>query len=387
MSGRRGLPIICTPSPVIPLVFLSYANADRDRVGALHAFLSEQSLPLWWDQDIPAGATFRDEIADRLISAAAVFVLWTEHSTKSKGVFEEAAKAQSNGKLVHARLDDAPLPYGFAETQYVDLSGWDGTATHPAMRKLLQALRDKLNPPSEAEIVDRIHRASPVAMTPHEGKLSPLDTPPHVRPEADNPADLDDRLRGLRQRLASVQEMADGRYQLPDDLHHCLAGVGRALDAEPPTWYGLEDAKDSLSHCMVVHDAAEAWNDVIVQGLLRIVSRINELRPLLQPRQVPAGEPGAKPPEPDPVIKRQHVAAVVDLAEQVERELDTDEAGRSLDARAKALVNDQTAHIEDASQEADNERKLPRLRTALRKLAYLTGSIISGRAARSRPAS
>ena len=249
------------------------------------------------------------------------------------------------------------------------------------MRELLQALRDKLNPSSEREMAERLQHASPVAMIAAGGKLSPLDTPPHVPPEVENLADLEARLEGLRQSLATTQAKAGRRYQLPDDLHHCLDGIEAALSAEPLTWYGLEDSRDSLSHCMVVHEAAQSWNDVIVQDLLRIVRRIGELRPLLQPRQIPADQSDAKPPEPDPVIRSEQVADVAGLAEQVAALLDTADARETLDAGASELLHKQTENIKAASQLHDDEKRLPRLRTALRRMAFLTGSVITGTSA------
>jgi len=177
-------PLSPDPGPTrLPFIFLSYANQDRDHVSALRTFLDRQLLPLWWDQNITAGANWREEIASRL-TAAAVFTFWTEDSIKSRGVIEEATSAQTAGKLIHARLDDALLPYGFSETQYADLRTWDGSPEHPEMRKLLQALRDKLDPPTARQMADRLQQAAPVDMVARSGKLSPVAPPtrmPHPR--------------------------------------------------------------------------------------------------------------------------------------------------------------------------------------------------------------
>ncbi len=151
LSGSATRTVADPPKPFeVPFVFLSYANQDHLRVGALHKVLQEASIPLWWDQDILPGTAWRAAIAERLKLAKAVVTFWTKDSTASKAVIEEAATAQREGKLIHVRLDDAPLPYGFAETQYLDLRKWDGTASHPEMRKLIQALRDRITPPTKA---------------------------------------------------------------------------------------------------------------------------------------------------------------------------------------------------------------------------------------------
>ncbi|MFT6583202.1 MAG: hypothetical protein ACJAU6_003655 [Alphaproteobacteria bacterium] len=363
----------------VPFIFLSYAGEDRDQIQVYFDFLLEQSVRPWWDQDLPPGVGWRIQIANRLVKSAAVLTFWTKASTQSAAFIEEAANAQSNGKLVHVRLDDAPLPNGFAETQYVDLRDWDGDPNHPAMAKLLQALRDKINSPSPEKMAERIQSASPVAMVVSNGGLSPVDTPPHVVPEIPNPEDLAARLIGLRQSLSRIQTKCDDRstYQLPQALFHCLDGVDAALSEEPPTWYGLEDSKISLSDCMEDHDAVQSWNNGVVRDLHQLMRRIDQLRPLLQPRQIAPGPPNAKPPEPEPVIRTEQTPELVELIKQAEQALDSPEAKAVLNPDAQHAFRKQFDDLTEAAKQHDEGQKLPRLRGGLRKLAYLTGGVIT----------
>ena len=358
--------------------FLSYASQDRPRIGTLRDFLTGQGLPLWWDQDIPAGAEWRRTIATQLDAAKAVVTFWTQESVARKAVVEEASHAQATGRLLHVRLDDAPLPWGFGETQYVDLRGWDGTATHPQMAKLLQAMHDRLNPPDAAAMAARLLAASPVAMLPKDGRLAPVDTPPNVRPEVENAPDLAARVEGLKQILAPARTMAADRdhYQFPADLGHALATVHSALHAETLSWYGIDDARATLCDCMSDHDAGQAWNTVMVRQLERLIQRLAELRPLLQPRQVPAGEAGAKPPEPDPVVRAADVAAVQDLAGEVSQVLNSAEANATLDPASIDLIAKEVTRIGEAAEAVDETRRYAGLRKAVRGLAYATGGII-----------
>ncbi|MCA3474681.1 MAG: leucine-rich repeat domain-containing protein [Rhodobacter sp.] len=358
--------------------FLSYASQDRPRIGTLRDFLTGQGLPLWWDQDIPAGAEWRRTIATQLDAAKAVVTFWTQESVARKAVVEEASHAQATGRLLHVRLDDAPLPWGFGETQYVDLRGWDGTATHPQMAKLLQALHDRLNPPDAAAMAVRLLAASPVAMLPKGGRLAPVDTPPNVRPEVVNAPDLAARVEGLKQILAPLRAKAADRdnYQFPADLGHALAAVHTALHAETLSWYGIDDARATLRECMSDHDAGQAWNMVMVGSLERLIQRLEELRPLLQPRQVPAGEAGAKPPEPDPVVRAADVAAVQDLAGEVSQVLNSAEANATLDPASIDLIAKEVKRIHEAAGTVDETRRYAGLRKAVRGLAYATGGII-----------
>ena len=246
------------------------------------------------------------------------------------------------------------------------------------MAKLLQALRDKIDPPSADAMAIRLEHASPVSMAPSKGKLSPRDTPVHTPPDVLNPEDLNDRLTGLRQSLSRIQTKCDSNaYQLPQALFHCLDGVDAALSEESLTWYGLEDSKISLSDCMKDNDAADAWNDVIVHDLQQLMRRIDQLQPLLQPHQIPPGQPDAKPPEPDPVIRNEQTPEIIELVEQAKQALDTPEAEAVLNPDAQNAFRKQFDDIVEAAAQPNVDKKLPRLRGGMRKLAYLTGSVIA----------
>jgi Leucine-rich repeat (LRR) protein len=366
------------PGSTPAFFFLSYASRDRPQIGTFRDFLMGQGVPVWWDQDIPAGAEWRRMIAGQLDAAKAVVTFWTRQSVMRKAVIEEASHAQAAGRLLHVRLDDAPLPYGFGETQYVDLRGWDGTANHPQMAKLLQALRDRLNPPDSMAMAARLLAASPVAMLPKDGRLAPVDTPPNVRPEVENAPDLAARVEGMKQILGPLRAMAADRdhYQFPADLGHALASVYSALHAETLSWYGIELAHDMLCDCMSAHDAGQSWNMTMVRQLDRLTQRLAELRPLLQPRQVPAGEAGAKPPEPDPVVRAADVPAVQDLAQDVSAVLESPEALATLDPASIDLLRAEVDRIQHAADTGDEGRRYFGLRKAVRGLAYATGAII-----------
>jgi hypothetical protein len=366
------------PGPTLAFFFLSYASQDRPQIDTLRDFLTGQGVPVWWDQDIPAGAEWRRTIAAQLGAAKAVVTFWTQESVTRKAVIEEASHAQAAGKLLHARLDDATLPWGFGETQYVDLRGWDGTATYPQMAKLLQALNDRLNPPDAATMEARLLAASPVAMLPKDGRLFPVDTPPNVRPEVENASDLAARVDGMKQILGPLRAMAADRdhYQFPADLGHALATVHSALHAETLSWYGIDDARATLCDCMTDHDAGQSWNATMVKQLDRLAQRLAELRPLLQPRQVPAGEAGAKPPEPDPVVRAADVPAVQNLAQDVSAVLESPEALATLDPASIDLLRAEVDRIIHAAGAGDEGRRYNGLRKGVRGLAYATGAII-----------
>lgn len=126
--------------PLQPFVFLSYANADSAKIANLRDALQAEGIPIWWDQDIQSGDDWRDKIPQRLSLAAVILTVWTERSVQSQAVIEEANAAKAEHKLVHVRLDDAKLPDGFDETQYVDMRGWSGDINDPRFQALVQLL-------------------------------------------------------------------------------------------------------------------------------------------------------------------------------------------------------------------------------------------------------
>jgi hypothetical protein len=131
-----------------PFVFLSYAHADHARAALVVAFLKRHGFTVWWDDTLNSG----DEvIAQKRDQASAIFTLWTDASVVNNSVREEASDAQSAHKLVHAKLDACQLPYGFDETQYETLIGWDCSSDTPEALRIVVPLRAKIAPPSAAD--------------------------------------------------------------------------------------------------------------------------------------------------------------------------------------------------------------------------------------------
>ena len=60
------------------IVFVSYAHADRVRVGALVEQLKPR-FNVFWDAGLRPGDQWREVLADRLREARCVLGLWTEH--------------------------------------------------------------------------------------------------------------------------------------------------------------------------------------------------------------------------------------------------------------------------------------------------------------------
>jgi hypothetical protein len=131
-------------------VFISYAKKDVDRVEPLVKALARQ-LNVWWDRDIPPGATWRWTIQRELEKARCVVVLWTVNSVQREFVWSEVERAKARGVLLPVKLDaNTKIPLGFDQRQTVDLTTWNGrTAT--GLKELVQEIKRKLALPRPEE--------------------------------------------------------------------------------------------------------------------------------------------------------------------------------------------------------------------------------------------
>ena len=131
-----------------PFVFLACAYHDRQRVDVIRNNLIDEGLQISGKQDTDSGVTWPSEYWKTAEAAACVLTLWAEASGSSDGVRELASSAMSRETLVHAHLDPVFVPF-FCKDRSIDLTDWDGTATHPAMQQLIQSIRGKVERPAE----------------------------------------------------------------------------------------------------------------------------------------------------------------------------------------------------------------------------------------------
>lgn len=121
-------------------VFLSYAREDTARADQVAKGLAAAGLDVFWDNEIPPGTTWADYIEQKLTQSKALIVLWSENSTKSQWVREEARMGRDKGVLIPVMIDNSQPPFGFGEVQAANLSNWNGEADHPHWRRFVDAV-------------------------------------------------------------------------------------------------------------------------------------------------------------------------------------------------------------------------------------------------------
>jgi TolB-like protein len=136
----------------LPQVFVSYARSDKRQTAKLIAVLRKLGFEPWWDDDIPAGASWEQSIERALADAKAVIVCWSPASVASENVRSEARVARARGRLVQLFLEPCEPPLFFGERQGLDLSDWSGSLRDPRIERLKQALAAAIagQPPDQA---------------------------------------------------------------------------------------------------------------------------------------------------------------------------------------------------------------------------------------------
>lgn len=121
-------------------IFISYARADRNRVGKLASALEAHGHSVWWDRQITGGSDFSADIERELDACEVVLVVWSAAAGESPWVKDEAAVGREQGKLVAISLDAGLPPLGFRQYHAIDFSGWKGGKDSFEFEALLQAV-------------------------------------------------------------------------------------------------------------------------------------------------------------------------------------------------------------------------------------------------------
>lgn len=368
-------------------VFLSYAHSDVTIVTRVHKELVSENIPVWMDTAIPAGDNWRERIQEKLANASAVLTLWTQNSIQSKSVIEEASQSQKMGKLVHAKLDNQNLPYGFAETQYADLRGWSGATEHGEWQKLVQALKDKLNPPSTEEIRERLVESAPVAAVLERGMITAKDSPPTSSPPHPDERDLEQLLQAqeasARKALGALRSLDNNLGEgIRIDLEHFVDQVS----TRPPSWYILDN---DISDLRVYLELGEemSWPGS-TRNMLEGLCRTHELiRPRLQPIQPVPGSTGAPLPPPILDLGKATDSLLQDISNTAAAAFDGPEARATMTETARRAGTYLAVELNEASSLSPltagaEENKAKKLRNSVIALAGFLGttlaSLVSG---------
>ena len=122
-------------------LFVSYAREDEARARQVAEALSAEGYRAWRDDELPAHRAYAEVIEERLNSADAVIVLWSQAAAKSQWVRAEADTARNRRILVQASLDGTIPPIPFNQIPCADLSSSEGPADASGWQKLIGSVQ------------------------------------------------------------------------------------------------------------------------------------------------------------------------------------------------------------------------------------------------------
>ena len=124
-------------------VFVSYASANRERVGILAQALEKEGFDVWWDHALNPGEDYREKIRDALASCDAAVVAWSGASSQSTWVISEAERVRHWNRLIPVIIEPCTIPQPFDVLHTSDLTKWTGSRSAPVFQKLAEAVRAK----------------------------------------------------------------------------------------------------------------------------------------------------------------------------------------------------------------------------------------------------
>lgn len=131
-------------------IFISYKREDQEQSGRVIPIvkaLEAEGFDVFYDVEIPPGATWEEVLQSKINAAKVVIVLWSEASIQSDWVKEEAEIAKNANKLIPVFLEQVSPPFGFSRIEGANLTGWTGDFSNPEWKNLLRALHARISQP------------------------------------------------------------------------------------------------------------------------------------------------------------------------------------------------------------------------------------------------
>lgn len=128
-------------------IFISYARSTEAVARAVADQLRTVGHKVWRDDELPAHRSYSEVIEERLSSAKAVVVLWSNEALRSQWVRAEADVARESGTLVQMSVDGTKPPIPFTQVQCADLADWTGEIDHPGWQKILDSVGSLVGTP------------------------------------------------------------------------------------------------------------------------------------------------------------------------------------------------------------------------------------------------
>lgn len=158
-------------------VFISYARDNQAVVRVLAEAVKRAGYSVWWDDELPPHLSYGDVITEKIGSAKAAIVVWSESAAASEWVRAEADVARNQKKLIQTSIDERQPPMPFNQIQFAAIGDWHGEEDHPGWRKVKESLAALCGPAGPTEASARAYAfpaAPPPAPAPRPARTPPL---------------------------------------------------------------------------------------------------------------------------------------------------------------------------------------------------------------------
>lgn len=136
-------------------VFISYARDNQAVVRVLAEAVKRAGYSVWWDDELPPHLSYGDVITEKIGSAKAAIVVWSESAAASEWVRAEADVARNLKKLIQTSIDERQPPMPFNQIQFASIGDWHGEEDHPGWRKVKESLAALCGPAAPTEATAR----------------------------------------------------------------------------------------------------------------------------------------------------------------------------------------------------------------------------------------
>jgi hypothetical protein len=121
-------------------VFISYSRTNQELVRQLAEAVKREGYGVWWDEELPPHLSYGDVITEKIGSAKAAIVVWSEDAAASEWVRAEADVARNQKKLIQTSIDGRMPPMPFNQIQFAQIGDWAGEDDHPGWIKVKASL-------------------------------------------------------------------------------------------------------------------------------------------------------------------------------------------------------------------------------------------------------
>ena len=121
-------------------VVIRSASEQTELAGKLGGAIEDAGFQVWRADGPDDDFWHSGEVVERIRSAGAAVVIWSEGAAASALICDEANAARQQKKLIQVSADGRAPPAPFDRAPVAQLSGWRGESGHPGWRQIISQL-------------------------------------------------------------------------------------------------------------------------------------------------------------------------------------------------------------------------------------------------------